>query len=82
MCQYSLDLPDPDDHESLIGSDEEPLLKPETNRSCETSISDRPDAIGLCHACCLPGVVAVCTFKTVIKIMISLVIKSLIPNYF
>lgn len=53
-----VNLPDPDDLENLVGSDEEPLLKPEMNRSSETSCSDRPVAIGLCHACGLPGVIA------------------------
>ncbi|KFM60302.1 Sugar phosphate exchanger 3, partial [Stegodyphus mimosarum] len=51
-------LPDPDENCS-DPSDKGPLLQQEpSSKVYERSISERPKAIGLCHACCLPGVVA------------------------
>ncbi|GFY42419.1 sugar phosphate exchanger 3 [Trichonephila inaurata madagascariensis] len=41
-----------------LSPDEEPLLGEEKTRSIESTVSVRPKAVGLCHACCLPGVVA------------------------
>ncbi|KAG8202020.1 hypothetical protein JTE90_010391 [Oedothorax gibbosus] len=54
-------LPGPDDHQSnssrnSLSPEEEQLLNP--GQSIESTSSVRPSAVGLCHACCLPGVVA------------------------
>ncbi|XP_054721463.1 sugar phosphate exchanger 3-like [Uloborus diversus] len=47
----------PDEEEEA--SDRAPLLQDQTQpRTFERSVSDRPKAIGLCNACCIPGVIA------------------------
>ncbi|CAL1263620.1 unnamed protein product [Larinioides sclopetarius] len=56
-------LPGPDEFSksarNSLSPDEEPLLGPGmATKSIESTVSVRPTAVGLCNACCLPGVVA------------------------
>lgn len=52
-------LPDPDGQVYYdMSPDSEPLLKTGNEKILQRTISERPNAIGLCQAFCLPGVLA------------------------